>query len=504
LTVGSRGGGGSLRRIVTAYGTGLLSIFTTLLSALWLIRVVAAETDPDTFGAYALVNQLSVITGVFLLGLDSATGIKVAEALSRGDPTMAARVAGQLRWFCRVMAMGLAAVTLLVTGLVSEFHRDAAAGRLWAELVGTTGGSLALGFLSRSSAAVLAGSELLAISNLIRLGQQLAAVILGYVLFRSGWGVVALPAAECGTAGLAWLVLARSVPRFCPWLTTPVPDPWAGFSGLVVHGVTLSLAGFGAILEYASDPVLLRVAAVDGLGAVAAYSLWFRFPALAFSACLMWSGTAVPSLAAAYAGGPVAGRALCRQVLFIEGVQSTAFAIGIGVWLPAVVHVWLGGQYDRLDGVWLGAALGTWVACRSRMTVLYNILNATNRHRAACGWMWALPVVKVAVGFLFTWAIGMTGLALASCVACGGIAAGMALVMGRRGVVPRWTAVSLLIPVGAGLLAGLASRWIGLPSPVETGVGIVATGLALAAAAGFVARIAGVWGRVPTARTGEP
>ncbi|HEY2786475.1 MAG TPA: hypothetical protein VGJ05_16035 [Fimbriiglobus sp.] len=483
----------SLRRIATAYGTSLMSVATTLLGNFWLLKVVAEGVDKETFGAYAFVNQVTVISGIVLLGLDAAAGIRVAEALGRGDQAAAARVAFQLRWFCRGIAVLFACLTCVAVGIAfGRGSPNTVPGRLWAELVAATGLSLTIGIIIRSSAAVFTGAQLLVIPNLVRLGQQFIAILLGYTLFRLGFGIVSIPMADCGVAGLAWFVLTRAIPRFCPWIGLAGTDRWLGFSGLLSHGVLMSLSGIGAVLEYISDPFILRAELPNALGSVAKYALWFRLPSLAFTCCMVWAGTALPSLAAAYAKDFLAGRHLLGRVLAVEAVLASAMAFGIGMWLPAVVAHWLPSRYGVEDGPLLAALFGVWVAGRSRLTVLTNVLYSTKRNASVFGWMWVFAILKCGLGISLVRSYALPGLATASVAAALVISVGMSLAMWWRGLVPWWSSVSLIVPVALGVGSFWAGRQIGVPSLLYTLLGIGATGSILAVAGGFVLRQLGI------------
>jgi O-antigen/teichoic acid export membrane protein len=465
----------SLRRIGPAYVTNLLTAVTTILGNFWLLRVVAGEVDKSTFGAFAFVNQLSVMTGVLLLGLDAAAGIRVADALGRMDPGSAARVARQIRWFCLAIAGLTLFVSLSTAGLILALHWN---GSLWSGLVATTGSSVAIGLASRGSSAVLAGSQQLVVVNLVRLSQQAVTIVGGYVLFRCGWGVVSIPAADCVSALLSWFVLARSVRMLCPWLRGIVAVSWEGFYGLLSQGLSMSVASIGAVLEYAADPFLLRWR-LDDLSVVAEYSLWFRFPSYAFTLCLAWASTSLPSLATAYAAGPAAGRRLTGRVLTVEGVLTASISVGITMWLPAVVYYWLSGDYSVANAYILAGWFGFWVAARSRLTLLTNILYALNRNRTIFCWMTTLAVLKITLAAVLIPEAGMIGLAAASALACGGVALGMSLTTAAERTVPGWTPFSLAIPGGLAAAAGWIGQIVGTPSLTGTVIGIGATGMVL-------------------------
>src|SRR5262245_35387899 len=130
----------TLKPILSAYSVSLLGIVTTLLANFVLVRAVAGGVDKATFGAFAFVNQLSLFAGLMLAGVDSAAGIKVAEALAREDRRAATRIAGQLRWFCRAAAgVFLLLTALAVTAVLLYYAADPERARLWGGLLAATG-----------------------------------------------------------------------------------------------------------------------------------------------------------------------------------------------------------------------------------------------------------------------------------------------------------------------------------------------------------------------------
>lgn len=417
---------------------------------------------------------------VLLLGLDSAAGIAVAQALGVGSPAVAARIARQLRVVCLRLAIGVAAVALLTALSVWLATPDESAD-LWAGLIAATGCVLALNFGTRAAIATLSGARFLPLVNLARVVQQAVAIAMGYALFRAGYGVVALPIAECVSAIGLWVVLSRIVRYHCPWTLLPISDPWNGFRPLFTNGIVLSLAGLGAILEYSSDPFILLAVSDDGLRAAALYTLWARLPSLAFSTCMTWGGSAIPSIATAFASGKDDAPRLVRRVLEVEFGLGCLFAAGLAMWLPAVMRLWVGTEYDVHQSFLFAGLFGAWMASRSRLTVFTNVSNAVGAAKIGLQWLWIFGILKIGLGLFFASQFGVIGLAIASTAAATLIAAGFAWSLGSRGVVSTSMIFSPLVPLVFAAGGAMGGWVIGYPPLLPTIGGIAVTGAVLIA-----------------------
>src|SRR5438552_11239105 len=117
--------GSSMKRIVIAYSSSLLCVFSALLTNLWLLREIAQEVDAGALGLYGLILQIASYLGVLQLGLDMAASRQIAEFLGRDATASAHRAYRDLARFNIVLAWICGGASLLVGGLLWATSRHA-------------------------------------------------------------------------------------------------------------------------------------------------------------------------------------------------------------------------------------------------------------------------------------------------------------------------------------------------------------------------------------------
>lgn len=404
------------KQILRAYGTGLLSIVSALLTNLWLLRAIAKEVEPGVFGLYAFVLQIAGYLAILQLGLDMAVSRQVAESLGRGDQDDACRAYQELvrfnrlaTWVCLGLTFSVAAI-LWAKDHGGSDHADVSA---WLALL--TGTAQALSFRTRSPTGALIGSQFLSLVNLTGVGRTISTTVLAYLLLRTGWGILCLPAAEVVTQAGAWLILSHLRRAYCPWSSDVPPDGARPLKPMLRYGLLTTIGGLGWTIEATSDVFILQ--ALWGSDTVAAYVLWWRFPQLAFTFSTNLAASAFPGFAARCAVSPSEGTCLLGKVGYLSLALGSLSLVGIGAWLPAFVHYWLRGDYDLPSGKEVALFMGLLVCLRTVGNLLAMFWLATGRAQLTTTMCWIQAVVKIALAISLANAYGIVGLVVASCIA---------------------------------------------------------------------------------------
>lgn len=405
------------KRILSAYATSLLSVVSALLTNLWLLRAVVRTVDADIFGLYAYVLQITSYLAVLQLGLDLAVARQIAEALGKQEVVQARQAYGELLRFNRIAAwicLGLS--VLIASALCLGAGKEAGHSVLIGQIVLLTGLAQALGFRVRSPSAALIGSQLLAPVNIAGSVRVIASAVVAFSLLQAGLGILCIPCAEVLTQAGAWAWLERTRRRHCPWSTqVQTSRDEVLFTSMFHYGLLTLIGGVAWTIESTSDVFILKGMAGDE--AVALYFLWWRFPQLTFSFCTNLAASAFPSFAESHGASPEKSALLFRKVAFVTLSLGSLALLGLGLWLPGFVHLWLDGRCDLANGKELSLLIGLVVCLRTYGNLLNLFWHATGRAVLTTTLAWTQAVLKVLVAIWLTHSYGIVGLFAASCVA---------------------------------------------------------------------------------------
>jgi O-antigen/teichoic acid export membrane protein len=422
-----------------------------------LLREITAVVEKPELGLYGLISQIVTYLWLLQIGLDAAASQGIAVALGRGDPAAANRVYHQLARFNRYGAGVCVAVVTLATVVVPVvFTSNEGFDSLVTELIGLLGLGQVVGFFTRAEVAALSGSQRLATVNFIRFGQTLIAVGIAYVLLTLGWGVRCQPAADLLTQAGGYLLLRRATRATCDWYSPAVTDLWTGFYRVGRYAFFSSLSGLAAVVDSIADVLILQ-ASPDGLNAIAYYTVWHRAPTLLHAVTNNLLNSAFPTLTTSLAADVAAGRRLFQTVSHpVVGLTTLSF-LGLGLWLPPFVHLWVQGRYDLANGglvAWSAAGM-TCIRLTVNLLVLY--VYAVGRTAFVAWLMWTQCLVKIAAAVALVPMHGLAGLYLAYCI-CSLIPFAALLVLLRRinltGREFSWRVVALTTLAGTGAALG--------------------------------------------------
>jgi len=294
-----------------------------------------------------------------------------------------------------------------------------------------TGTAQVLSFVQRPYHAALIGSGRQATFNLITSGRTLATTALAFFLL-SRQGVVAIPIAEvilqCA-AFFVFMVVFRHLE--IARQSTPVAPDGETTRRLMRFGGLVSLGGFAWMIEATSDTIIL--ANIAGPEAVAAYALWWRFPQMIFTLCTQLTASAFPEFAHQAGASPERARLLFQKLAYLVAGLATLALVGIGLWLPSFVRIWLGGGYALPDGRGVAVAMATLVFLR----VMGNLFSMFWMATRGAGLPAQVSIIQASVKVILALVVahlGILWLIVASCVAAAiqGACLGIALLTVRQ------------------------------------------------------------------------
>jgi O-antigen/teichoic acid export membrane protein len=405
-------------RILRAYGTSLLGVFSGLITNLWLLREITRHVSVTDFGIYAFVLQVSAYLNILQLGLDFAASRQIAESLGKKDPAAANRAYWELK---RVNRLSVGFVLVAVIALSLAFQSglllpNAGQGHLATGVAALAGTALTIAFLSRPYSAALIGTQYLSTVNVLTASRTVVTSLLAYLILVRGYGILSVPIAEVVMQFLAWIVLGHLYRRHCSWRTT---TPSAGDKSLrrslLKFGTIATLGGFAWTVEGTSDVLILGWLAGPVL--VATYVLWWRFPQMLFDLCTRLAFSAFPGFAQRHGESAEASRVLFQKVSTLTVGLATMALLGISLWLPPFIHNWVGGKFAVADPHLLAFGMGLLICLRTCGNLLGLFWMTTGRATLTTVSNWAQAAVKVGLALVLARKYGLVGLVGASCVA---------------------------------------------------------------------------------------
>jgi hypothetical protein len=292
------------------------------------------------------------------------------------------------------------------------YTSDEQFGSLVTELIGLLGLGQVVGFFTRAEVAALSGSQRLATVNLIRFGQTFTAVGIAYLLLTLGWGVLCQPAADLLTQAGGYLLLRRSTRATCDWYSPDVTDLWTGFYRVGRFAFFSSLSGLAAVVDSIADVLILQ-ASPDGLNAIAYFTVWQRAPILLHAVTNNLLNSAFPTLTTSVAADEAVGRRLFQTVSYpVVGLGTLCF-LGLGLWLPSFVHLWVQGRYDLANGGQLAWPAGGMTCIRLTVNLMVLYVYSVGRTAFVAWLMWTQCLVKIATAVVLVPRYGLAGLYLA-------------------------------------------------------------------------------------------
>lgn len=472
--------GSSLRKIRLAYATNLLNILPSLAFNLWLYRLVVSGVSDPEIGIYGQISQIGLYLTTLQLGLDFAASQRIAAALGAGELDSAKRAFIQLRHYNRIIGTIILAIVLIAIPIaaclipIADVTRQTLIG-----LIATVGLIQVVSIFSRTATATIFGSEATHLLNAITVARSVAILPLGYVFFLMEYGMISLPLAELVCQSFAAVVANRCQVLVAPWAGQTADLPWLGFHDMVTFGVNGAIGNIAWTIEAGIDVFLLNwVTGGGGLPAVAAYGVWWRFPNMAFTVCTGLAASAFPSFSKAFAESPDQSRRLFDKVSVNSFGLGTLAAVGVSLWLPAFIHHWMGGRFDRPDDPNLSTAIGALLGLR----VFGNLLGLYWLARGNAALTTILNVVQLGVKLVLSfWLIhdfGLFGAFVAAAIAVFVQILGVGTALIRTGsITPSRVTLAILFFGVMMTFSALASTHLAMVNLTTVLMGAALTGL---------------------------
>lgn len=471
------------RRIFSAYGSSLLSVFSGLLTNLWFLKILTSQVGKEEFGVFAFILQITNYLSILQVGLDFATSRDIAENLGAGDTKSASDSFWILRRFNRNVMLLCLAVTVGLCAAIPSFGL-----RGWSRpsvIVGLTflmGLSQAVGFLQNSPGAVLIGSHRQWIVNSLGTCRTIATTLLAYTLLKAGAGIFCIAIAEVATNLVMLAALWYFMSKHCGWARRRAADEAEPSRskkvGLLKFGTWITLGGIAWTIESTCDVFFLGT--FCGPAMVAVYVLWWRFPSMIFGLGTNLTTAAYPSWAEGGARGDGSAKSLLSKVGLISLGFGGLAMLGIGLWLPPFVRLWLGGGYMADHAGLLAVEMGGLIFLRLVGNLLSTFGTSLGMARLTTTASVVQMLIKLVFGFFFCRAWGLTGLMAASLLSSLFQCASLSISLGRIHMLGRGLALSgaFLGAVSLAAAVGLGSARFGSYGVKELSIGIAATILA--------------------------
>ncbi|HTB22786.1 MAG TPA: oligosaccharide flippase family protein [bacterium] len=468
------------RRILSAYGSSLLGLFSGILTNFWFLKVLTSQLSKNEFGLYAYVLQITAYFGFLLLGIDFAASRDIAKNLALGRQDEAFSAYQVLGRFNRIAGAVCAAGTVILALVIPRLGL-----RGWDQpsvLVGLTllvGFSQVLGFFQVTPSAALIGSQQQWIVNLLTTLRSVATTLLAYALLEGGAGIYCIAIAGVVTAALHLLCSDILCRKYCPWTVDPSRKTLSRekFKELFQFGGLNHLGYMAWTVESTSDVFLLG--AYGGPEAVAIYVLWWRFPSMLISFCTRLSDAAFPTWVESSTDPGNSSARLLEKVGMLSLGLGTLALLGTGLWLPNFVRLWLGHDYLALHPRFLALEMGALVLVRVFGNLFSMFWLSQGKVRLTTGLSIVLMVTKLGLGIVLTRLYGVDGLLGASIINGVAQCAGLGIPLYLKKHFNVKTLISgLALTAGALLLAiWIGGAFIHDVGPFGFGLGVAATAL---------------------------
>lgn len=450
-------------RILRAYGSSVLGVFSGLLTSFWLLREVTQVVSAREFGIYAFAFQITSYLAVLQLGLDFAASREIAARIGRNDYAGANAAFAELHCFNRRVSLGVALLVVVsaITIMLANWHgRSPEEAALIGQVILIAGGAQVVATLSRPYSAALVGGMKQVVTNLVQLASGVVTAIVAYVFLRAGLGVLCLPAAALLVGCLTLLFLRYQARLRCHWLSKghKLRSPEV-LREMIRFGGLSTVGGIAWSIEATSDVILLGW--LGNTEMVAIYVLWWRFPQMLFDFCTRLATSAFPEFAnRGSQDSELAGALLCK-VGAVSALLAPLACLGIGIWLPTFVHLWVGSKFALADGKSVALLMGLLVLLRTWGNLLGMFALAQGDAKFTATLSWAQALTKIGLGVLLVRSHGLQGLLFASCICAGLQVAVFAMYFLKAGLLS-W--VHLVVTSGLTIASVASARFLTPPA----------------------------------------
>lgn len=405
-------------KIISAYLTSILGVFSGLLTNFWLLKELTIHIAPADFGLYSYIFQISSYLLILQLGMDFSVSRQIAEYLGKGETAHAGIAFYELKRFNRYgMMLVLLAVGVLMVLFYQGFGVDPVRRDLAVKLILLTGINQVLVFLQRPFAAALIGAHKQEVVNIITVIRTVLTTLIAYGLLRGGMGVLSTPLAEIGTqiAGNGFLMYYSQ--QKLEWIAHKHSQRNRDIFKKLFHFAFFStIGGLAWTVEATSDVLLIRHVLKD-LSLLSLYVVWWRFPQMFFDLATRFASSAFPVFAARHGANDGSATQTLSKVLLVVVFFASLACIGIATWLPTFISLWFPSDYQYFQPYQLAIGMGMLVALRIIGNLFAFFLLSAGNTKLTTRVAWLQAIVKVLLAWYAVTHWSLTGLLVASCIA---------------------------------------------------------------------------------------
>jgi O-antigen/teichoic acid export membrane protein len=181
-----------------------------------------------------------------------------------------------------------------------------------------------------------------------RLGLSTAVLMVGALLtvaaLRLGWGLVGVAAMVAVTTVLNGVTFWSIVKRYVPWWGFARPDV-AGVRGFV--GLSWWFLLWNLVMHAMKGSDVIVLAAVGGVAMVTTYTLTSYVPHAVGDVAFVLLSATMPGLGGLVGAGQHEQAARVRgEMMAVSWLVAVSSSVGIVVWLPSFLALWVGSTYD--------------------------------------------------------------------------------------------------------------------------------------------------------------
>ncbi len=405
-------------KIISAYLTSILGVFSGLLTNLWFLKALTQQVDATDFGLYSYIFQISSYLLILQLGMDFSVSRQIAEYIGKGETDKANSAFWELKRFNRIGATVLLIAVLILTfcfymGIGVEYEKKEIA----ITLVLLVGLNQLLIFFQRPFSAALIGGHFQEVVNITTVIRTLFTTVIAYFLLINGSGVYSTPIAEIGTQLAANGVLTVLCTKKLKWKKNkPNVRDYSIFKSLLHFGLFSTVGGLAWTIEATSDILLIKFE-LGSLVLLSLYVVWWRFPQMLFDLATRLASSAIPTFASRHGANDGSVTATFTKLFLVVVFFASISVIGITFWLPSFINLWFPKEYFYFQPHYLALGMGTLVALRIIGNLFASFLLSAGNTKLTTRVAWFQAIVKILLAFIAIKFWGLVGLLVASCFA---------------------------------------------------------------------------------------
>jgi O-antigen/teichoic acid export membrane protein len=177
---------------------------------------------------------------------------------------------------------------------------------------------------------------------------------------------------------------------------------------ILSFSIITTLGGLAWTIESTSDVFILNSTGLFSL--VALYVIWWRFPQMLFDLATRLTTSSFPSLTTSHGKSAIESRILFNKLFLIMVGFALLIGVGIAVWLPSFIDLWVGSKFHYSNYKILSILAGLIIANRIIGNCFSMFLMSTGKTKINSGFSWIQAIVKVTVGLILTKLYGIEGL----------------------------------------------------------------------------------------------